>query len=59
MENHKNRLKKNLIYMGIMLILGGITVICDSMEFFENTNQKEFPAIFSVVFRTVSLRGFY
>ena len=35
MKKYKNRLKKNLMYMGIMLILGGITVICGSMGFFE------------------------
>lgn len=35
MKKYKNRLKKNLMYMGIMLILGGITVICGSLGFFE------------------------
>ncbi len=35
MEKYKNRLKKNLIYMGFMLILGGITVICGLLGFFE------------------------
>lgn len=35
MKKYKNRLKKNLMYMGIMLILGGITVICGSLRFFE------------------------
>ncbi len=35
MEKYKNRLKKNLMYMGFMLILGGITVICGLLGFFE------------------------
>lgn len=35
MENYKNRLKKNLMYTGIILILCGITVICGSIGFFE------------------------